>query len=324
MPPHYNARRQFDRPVPSLSASPATGATDTASNASTSAEDDHESSDNEELVETNNGAENNEENEPLESAQSTDADDTASGNIVAIDETTTDVTEHTDNLAESHDSDVNDDEANNNDGNTETDTNVSQSSRDTEIDAKHVLAPVNMDSDDEAAIENIFGDQEKSVEANDNSDSSSVDLIAKISLGCGEAAEVKDGKIIVTRKMDDGLEMAYTYGETPKPLAPLYAIKINDSISGNIPFKNNATKDRGYFIKIDNQFKEINMASLLVNGLQCINNGENRKQPGLDKAFVKALIIGLCTKKAIENGEQIHKNLLVFMKGLNIFVNSLL
>lgn len=268
----------------------------------------------EELVEIDSDVENAV--EPTEIAQSTNANNTLSGIVVANDENSIVVTDQSVTVAQSHDSDVNNDEANNADA--ETDTNVSQTNGDTEVDTKDVLAPVNMDPDDESAISNLLDDQ-----ANDNSDSPA-DLIAEISLGCDETAEMKDGKIIVTRKLNDGLEMVYTYGEKSVPLAPSYTIKINDSISGNIPFKNNATKDRAYFVKIDDQFKEIKMASLLVNGLKILNDGENRKQPGLDKTFVKALIIGLCTQKAIENGEQIHKDLLIFMKGLYSFTNSIL
>lgn len=35
----------------------------------------------------------------------------------------------------------------------------------------------------------------------------------------------------------------------------------------------------------------------------------------MDKTFIKALVIGLCTLKAIENGDEINKDLLVFIKG---------
>lgn len=74
-------------------------------------------------------------------------------------------------------------------------------------------------------------------------------------------------------------------------------------------------KDRAYFVKIGDTFKEVKMASVLVNGLQMFNENENRKKSEFDKSFVKALIIGLCTKKSIENGEEINKDLLIFIKG---------
>lgn len=59
------------------------------------------------------------------------------------------------------------------------------------------------------------------------------------------------------------------------------------------------------------------MASILVNGLSRLNTGENRKNPDLDKAFVKALIIGFCTTKSIRSGHAINKDLMIFMKGKN-------
>lgn len=47
---------------------------------------------------------------------------------------------------------------------------------------------------------------------------------------------------MVTKKIGDDCEMVYIYGEVPKALLPLYQIKINDVISGNIPFKENVRK----------------------------------------------------------------------------------
>lgn len=127
----------------------------------------------------------------------------------------------------------------------------------------------------------------------------------------------------MTRKLDDSLEMQYIYGETPTPRNPQYVVKMNDPISGNIPFKENAENDRAYLTRIDKKYEEIKMASVLVNGLKCMNEGDYRKQSTLDHAFVKMLIIGLCTKDAIKNGKQIHKDLKIFMKGLYIFVNCI-
>lgn len=314
MPPHYNARRRFDLPIPSLNAIPTTVASNMNPNVSASTEYDQGNSDDEEIIGTDDGA-GAVANEKVENGQNTDAENTVS--FVENGENA----QHSVSVAEPDDSDVNGDETNNENADVESSTNVSQSIDDD--DAKHVLAPVNMDLDDEVEMSSLFGDQENPVEANGVNASSPADLFAGISLGHNETAEMRNGKIWVTKKMDDGFEMSYAHGEKPKPLAQLYTIKVNDSISGNIPFKSNATKDRAYLVRIDNIFKEIKMASLLVNGLQCFNNGDNRKKSGLDKAFVKALIIGLCTKKAIKNGDKIHKDLLIFIKGLNIFSNSI-
>lgn len=74
--------------------------------------------------------------------------------------------------------------------------------------------------------------------------------------------------------------------------------------------------DRAYLVKIGGQFEEIKMAAMLVNGLSRLNGIEYRKKLDLDGAFIKALIIGLCTAKAIVEGERIHKDMLIFIKGL--------
>lgn len=285
--------------IHSLNASTTFDAINMESFASASAENDRQDSNVEESFGTDNYDVDAVDNGPTENAQST---------IAAAEQSVI--------VAESHDS-----EANNN-TDAETDFNVTQSTHGTENNVKHVLKPVNMHADDENAIRNLFGDHGQSVEANDNNDLSA-DSIATVSLSHGETAEMIDGKIIVTRKLDDSLEMAYTFGETPTPLKPQYKIKINDLISGNIPFKENEEKDRAYFVKIDNRFEEITMASVLLNGLKCLNDGENRKQSGLDNAFIKALIIGLCTTQAIKDGMQIHKDLKIFIKGINIFVHSI-
>lgn len=57
------------------------------------------------------------------------------------------------------------------------------------------------------------------------------------------------------------------------------------------------------------------MAALLVKGLLELNKDENRGNANLDKPFIKALIIGLCTLKRIKNGDPIKKDLLIFIKG---------
>lgn len=83
-------------------------------------------------------------------------------------------------------------------------------------DPKHVLGAVDIDAEDESAIISLL------------------ELKNKV-------AKKKDGKIYITQKIDNDLEMTYVYGEKPKALAPLYQIKINDVISANIPFKENVS-----------------------------------------------------------------------------------
>lgn len=397
MPPHYDPRRQYDRPIPSLNASVTSDATDTDEIAGVSGANDQQSFNDE----TNNDFEADTDSDLTENAHSTDVNNTApaipslntsstsdasdmSANVGVSAEMNNDVEADVDNeLTENaHSTDINDtvpailslnasdasdvgvNAGTNNDveadveneltendhdensivGNeqniivpelngvdinsgesniiadSESDIHVSQSTHDVETDFKQILQPVSMHADDEAAIRNLYGDLGKSIEANDDPPANP---FGTISLGCGETAEIKDGKIVVTRKLDDSFEMEYIYGETPTPHDPQYVVKINDPLSGNIPFKENVKKDRAYSVRINGVFEEVKMASLLVNGLKYMNDGNYRKQSTLDHAFVKMLIIGLCTKDAIKNGEQIHKDLKIFMKGSNIFVNRI-
>lgn len=73
--------------------------------------------------------------------------------------------------------------------------------------------------------------------------------------------------------------------------------------------------DREYIVKIDDKYVEIKMASLLVRCLMTFNDGENRLNADMDKAFIKGLVIGFCTIRAIENGDNVHKDLLIFIRG---------
>lgn len=97
-------------------------------------------------------------------------------------------------------------------------------------DIKNELEVVQMDAVDELAISSIFNSNE------------TASGISNLVLEDCETAEEKNGKIMVTKKIGDDCEMVYIYGEVPKALLPLYQIKINDVISGNIPFKENVRK----------------------------------------------------------------------------------
>lgn len=69
-------------------------------------------------------------------------------------------------------------------------------------------------------------------------------------------------------------------------------------------------------MKIGGEFKEMKMAAILVKVLLTLNGDEkNRANADLDLAFVKGMIIGLCSVKPIQNKEPIHKDLQIFMKG---------
>lgn len=57
-----------------------------------------------------------------------------------------------------------------------------------------------------------------------------------------EKMEVIEGKIKVTRYLEDDIFLTYIVGEDFTPLKPLYEVKLNDIISENIPFKENVRK----------------------------------------------------------------------------------
>lgn len=112
-----------------------------------------------------------------------------------------------------------------------------------ETESKYGLAEVDIDDDDLTAIshlidENSHADQTNG-NRNGNADGDVSDVLATIPLEQNEKAEVRDGKIIITKVIDDETEMTYAYGEKIKVLPPLYQLKMNDAISGNIPFKAN-------------------------------------------------------------------------------------
>lgn len=83
-------------------------------------------------------------------------------------------------------------------------------------------------------------------------------------------------------------------------------------------FSIKATNDRAYLVKIDGRFKELKMAAVMVDALRRFNDGDNRKNFARDKAFVKTLIIGLCGLKSIEDGESVHQDLIIFIRGSNV------
>lgn len=102
---------------------------------------------------------------------------------------------------------------------------------------KHVLPAVAIDADEENAISCLF-----SGDGNISNSQSESNTLASICLEEGETAQVENGKVLITKSIDEDLQMVYTHGEKPKPLQPLYHVKINDQISGNIPFKENVRK----------------------------------------------------------------------------------
>lgn len=51
-----------------------------------------------------------------------------------------------------------------------------------------------------------------------------------------------DGVLKIKKKYSDDCEVIHEYGMTIKPKIPVFEIKVNDLISGNIPFKENVCK----------------------------------------------------------------------------------
>lgn len=89
---------------------------------------------------------------------------------------------------------------------------------------------------DVSAISHLFDEPN----GNRNPDENESDVLASIQLEQNEKADIRDRKIILTKYIDDETEITYAYGQKIQVLPPLYQLKINDAISQNIPFKENA------------------------------------------------------------------------------------
>lgn len=107
----------------------------------------------------------------------------------------------------------------------------------TEGEAKDMLPAVHLDEADDLALNDLYEDDCEIASTSVEHDTSN--LLARIVLQPNETAEIIGDKVIVTKKISNDLQMVYTHGEEPRPLAPLYQTKLNDLVSGNIPFKEN-------------------------------------------------------------------------------------
>ncbi|XP_031638193.1 uncharacterized protein LOC116350529 [Contarinia nasturtii] len=70
-------------------------------------------------------------------------------------------------------------------------------------------------------------------------------------------------------------------------------------LSNNLPFKKHESGDRGYIVKLQGKMTQIQLSARAVNGLIKFNT-ERRNDVGIDKKFLKALLIGICTLKRIK------------------------
>lgn len=104
-------------------------------------------------------------------------------------------------------------------------------------DSKFSLPEVNIDADDLAMMSILFNGNTNLGDSTGTNEEDSD--IASIQLEENEKAECRDGKIIVTKVIDNELEMTYTYGERLNVKPPLYEVKMKDPISENLPFKEN-------------------------------------------------------------------------------------
>lgn len=108
---------------------------------------------------------------------------------------------------------------------------------------KNSFTPVQMNGDESLAIGDIFNATEN-VGSNGATDANAdvSPSIENVILSANETASINSkGQIVVKQIVDEDLECVYIYGERPVPLAPFYHIKLNDLVTGNIPFKENVS-----------------------------------------------------------------------------------
>lgn len=230
LPALYNQRRQFDRPIPSLF-QPVVSDAEAEDTDNETAENNGSDSANENDVDDSvnasvaaeNSVDSNHSVQNDGSGEVANDDDSESENNVtvsAIDAGDYGVDDSF--LVQNDQNDLVNGQNQSNGGATGSNEDVKQ------------LHNVPLNPNDEIAINSLF-DEEPS-----QPDKSIVE--AELTLGVGETARKEDGKTLITKVIVMGdLEMTYTYGEKPKPLQPLYQVKMNDAISENIPFKENVS-----------------------------------------------------------------------------------
>lgn len=116
------------------------------------------------------------------------------------------------------------------------------------VDVKSSFSPVQMENDESVAIDGLFNTTNNVASSTDNSVDENGDVfvdsvsLRNVRLTANETAVINSkGQIEVTQIIDKDLACVYIYGECPVPLAPFYNIKMNDLITGNIPFKENVS-----------------------------------------------------------------------------------
>lgn len=213
-------------------------------------------------------------------------------------------------------------------------------------DVKNSFTPVQMENDESLAIDGLFNNTNNVNSSihnaiDENCDDSIISpSLENVRLSINETAAINSkGQVVVTKIIDKDLSCVYVYGECPVPLAPFYKLKVNDLVTGNIPFKENVSyssifsimiiflipcfiyvkkerKDRAYLVRVDGVFQEIKLSAQLMNGLILFNGTPRRENVALDKSFIKGLLIGVCTINVIRKEKNIHKDILAFIREL--------
>lgn len=224
LPPHYNQRRQFIPPIPSLNAAPSTLNTGTVDPVEERSNEDEQDEQSEQENSVENMQIDDNENELVDDDGTTTNNESHIGSVIA-----NEVNEDVENCSYAPHSPIGIAD--------EVDENVD------EVDEKYNFPAVQIDADDVLMIAQLFDENSNVGEANEEenveSNEEECGMLAKIQLEENEKANIRDGKIIVTKFIDDESEMMYTYGEQPKIYPPMYQLKMNDGLSENIPFQEN-------------------------------------------------------------------------------------
>lgn len=80
--------------------------------------------------------------------------------------------------------------------------------------------------------------------------------------------------------------------------------------------------DRAYLVEKENGVKEVTLAAKIINGLKQMNTSVTRENQCFDKAFIKALLVGLIGIKEIKT-HGVDTAVLNFIKGFYQYLNKL-
>lgn len=198
---------------------------------------------------------------------------------------------------------------------------------------KCYMPNVELNEIDSLAISDVFNDEPQD-EAHDIEYESTV-------LHSIETTFEERGVLKIKRVYSEDCEMIYPHGVKLMPKDPLYSVKLNDPISMNIPYKENvslfklyscesfgfqnklyseqANGDRAYLNSTKTGAKEFTLAGKIINGLKQLNATEKRENTSFDKAFIKALLVGIAGISVIKS-QSIDKSVMKFIKGSSFII----